>query len=166
MGFIGLTFKDTPTVVTPSGVAGLEFRDEVQSINAAVKQLRGLGVQAIVVLIHQGGFQGPAPANFINDCKSDLVSDANSPIRAVVRGLDDAVDLVVSGHTHTGYNCRLPNSVGRAIPVTQASSFGRVLTDINLTVDTSTGDVVSSTVNNIIVDRAGVSRRTRRSRRS
>jgi len=155
MGFIGLTFKDTPTVVTPSGVAGLEFRDEVQSINAAVKQLKGLGVQTIVVLIHQGGFQGPAPNNFINDCKSDLVSDANSPIRAVVRGLDDAVDLVVSGHTHTGYNCRLPNSVGRTIPVTQASSFGRVLTDINLTVDTSTGDVVSSTVNNIIVDRAG-----------
>jgi len=156
MGFIGLTFKDTPTVVTPSGVAGLEFRDEVQSINAAVKQLKGLGVQAIVVLIHQGGFQGPAPNNFINDCKSDLVSDANSPIRAIVRGLDDSVDLVVSGHTHTGYNCLLPNSVGRTIPVTQASSFGRVLTDINLTVDTSTGDVVSSTVNNIIVDRAGV----------
>jgi 5'-nucleotidase len=156
MGFIGLTLKDTPTIVTPSGVAGLEFRDEAQSINAAVKQLRGLGVQSIVVLIHQGGFQGPAPNNFINDCKSDLVNDANSPIRAIVRGLDDAVDVVVSGHTHTGYNCRLPNSVGRTIPVTQASSFGRVLTDISLTVDTSTGDVVDSTVNNIIVDRATV----------
>jgi 5'-nucleotidase len=128
----------------------------VQSINAAVKQLRGLGVQAIVVLIHQGGFQGPAPNNFINDCKSDLVSDVNSPIRAVVHGLDDAVDLVVSGHTHTGYNCRLPNSTGRLIPVTQASSFGRVLTDINLTVDTGTGDVVNASVNNIIVDRTGV----------
>ncbi len=155
MGFIGLTFKDTPTVVTPSGVAGLEFRDEVQSINAAVKQLRGLGVQTIVVLIHQGGFQGAAP-NFINDCSADLVSDANSPIRAVVRGLDDAVDLVVSGHTHTGYNCRLPNSVGRRIPVTQASSFGRVLSDINLTIDTGTGDVVSATVSNVIVDRSTV----------
>jgi len=155
MGFIGLTFKDTPTVVTPSGVAGLEFRDEVQSINAAVKQLRGLGVQTIVVLIHQGGFQGAAP-NFINDCSAALVSDANSPIRAVVRGLDDAVDLVVSGHTHTGYNCRLPNSVGRGIPVTQASSFGRVISDINLTIDTSTGDVVSATANNVIVDRTAV----------
>ncbi|MEJ0035427.1 MAG: bifunctional metallophosphatase/5'-nucleotidase [Gammaproteobacteria bacterium] len=156
MGFIGLTLKETPTIVTPSGVAGLEFRDEAQSINAAVKQLRGLGVETIVVLIHQGGFQGPAPNNFINDCKSDLVSDANSPIRAIVRGLDDAVDVVVSGHTHTGYNCLLPNNVGRNIPVTQASSFGRVLTDISLTIDTSTGNVVSSTVNNIIVDRATV----------
>ena len=156
MGFIGLTLEETPTIVTPSGVAGLEFRDEAQSINAAVRQLRGLGVQTIVVLIHQGGFQGPAPNNFINDCKDALVNDANSPIRAIVRGLDDAVDLVVSGHTHTGYNCLLPNSAGRAIPVTQASAFGRVLSDINLTIDTSTGDVVSSTVNNFIVDRAGV----------
>jgi len=108
------------------------------------------------VLIHQGGFQGSAQPNFINDCSAELVSDANSPIRAVVRGLDDAVDLVVSGHTHTGYNCKLPNSVGRAIPVTQASSFGRVLTDINLTVDTTTGDVVSTSVNNVIVDRTNV----------
>ena len=152
MGFIGLTLKETPTIVTPSGVAGLEFRDEVQSINATVKLLRGQGVRTIVVLIHQGGFQGAAP-NFINDCSSNLVSDANSPIRAIVRGLDDEVDLVVSGHTHTGYNCRLPNSVGRTIPVTQASNNGRLITDINLTVDTSTGDVVGSTVNNIIVDR-------------
>jgi len=156
MGFIGLTLKETPTIVTPSGVAGLEFRDEAQSINAAVRQLRGLGVQTIVVLIHQGGFQGPTAPNFINDCSGDLGSDASSPIRAIVRGLDDAVDLVVSGHTHTGYNCRLPNSAGRTIPVTQASSFGRVLTDINLTIDTSTGDVVGSTVNNIVVDRTTV----------
>ena len=152
MGFIGLTLKDTPTIVTPSGVAGLEFRDEVQSINSTVKLLKGQGVRTIVVLIHQGGFQGATP-NFINDCSADLQNDVTSPIRAIVRGLDDEVDLVVSGHTHTGYNCRLPNGVGRVIPVTQASNNGRLITDINLTVDTSTGDVVSSTVNNLVVDR-------------
>ncbi|MEJ1966920.1 MAG: 5'-nucleotidase C-terminal domain-containing protein [Gammaproteobacteria bacterium] len=79
-----------------------------------------------------------------------------SPIRAIVRNLDNAVDLVVSGHTHTGYNCLLPNKVGRNIPVSQASSFGRVLTDINLTIDTSTGDVTAATVNNILTDRNAV----------
>jgi len=112
------------------------------------------GVEAIVVLIHQGGFQGAAPPNFINDCSAALQSDANSPIRAIVRGLDNAVDLVVSGHTHTGYNCLLPNSVGRNIPVTQAGAFGRVLSDINLSIDTGTGDVTAVSVNNIIVDRS------------
>jgi len=155
VGFIGLTLKETPTIVTPSGVAGLEFLDEAQTINSLVPKLRARGVEAIVVLIHQGGFQGPAP-NFINDCSAALQNDVTSPIRAIVRKLDDAVDLVVSGHTHTGYNCALPNKVGRNIPVTQASSFGRVLTDIDLSIDTTTGDVTGVTVNNILTDRNAV----------
>jgi 5'-nucleotidase len=155
VGFIGLTLKETPTVVTPSGVAGLSFLEESSTVNSLVPKLRARGVEAIVVLIHQGGFQGAAP-NFINDCSAALQNDVASPIRAIVRGLDDAVDLVVSGHTHTGYNCQLPNKAGRNIPVTQASSFGRVLTNIDLTVDTSTGDVVGATVNNILTDRNAV----------
>jgi 5'-nucleotidase len=155
VGFIGMTLKETPTIVTPSGVAGLEFRDEIQTVNALVPQLRARGVEAIVVLIHQGGVQGPAP-NFINDCSASLQTDPVSPIRRIVRGFSDAVDLVVSGHTHTGYNCQLPNSVGRLIRVTQASSTGRVLTDINLGINTTTGDVTSVTANNIITARAAV----------
>ena len=151
VGFIGLTLKETPTIVTPAGVAGLTFSDEADTVNKLVPQLRARGVEAIVVLIHQGGSQGPAP-NFINDCSQALQNDALSPIRAIVRRLDNAVDLVVSGHTHTGYNCLLPNSTGRNIPVTQASAFGRVLTDINLTIDTTTGDVTGATANNLLTD--------------
>ena len=63
---------------------------------------------------------------------------STSPIKDIVSRLDDAVDLVISGHTHTGYNCRLPNKIGRLIPVTQASAFGRVLTTIDMTLDTAT----------------------------
>ncbi len=155
VGFIGLTLKETPTIVTPAGVAGLTFLDEPTVVNSLVRQLRARGVEAIVVLIHQGGFQGAAP-NFINDCSAALQNDAASPIRAIVRGFDDAVDLVVSGHTHTGYNCLLPNNVGRTIPVTQASSFGRVLSDINMSIDSATGNVTAVTVNNVIVDRTAV----------
>jgi 5'-nucleotidase len=155
VGFIGMTLKETPTIVTPSGVAGLTFLDEVQTVNDLVPKLRARGVEAIVVLIHQGGTQGPAP-NFINDCSLGLQNDTVSPIRRIVRGLSDSVDVVVSGHTHTGYNCLLPNSVGRLIPVTQASSTGRLLTDINLRIETTTGDVTGATVNNVIVDRNAV----------
>ena len=55
IGFIGMTLKETPTIVTQAGVAGLEFTDEVKTANALVPQLRRKGVKAIVVLIHQGG---------------------------------------------------------------------------------------------------------------
>jgi 5'-nucleotidase len=156
VAFIGMTLKETPTIVTPSGVAGLTFKDEIETVNALVPKLRRRGVEAIVVLLHQGGFQGSTAPNFINDCSQSLQNDTSSPIRRIVRGFDDAVDLVVSGHTHTGYNCMLPNKAGRMIRVTQASSIGRVLTDIDLRIDTRTGDVLDTTANNVIVDRTAV----------
>lgn len=158
VGFIGMTLKDTPSIVTPTGVAGLTFSDEVATVNALVPRLRGLGVEAIVVVVHQGGFQGGDAPNFINDCSltNGGVDDGSAlqPLRGIVAGLDDAVDLVISGHTHTGYNCRLPTqNPNHLIPVTQASNYGRVLTDINMTIDNTTGDVTAITANNIVVAR-------------
>jgi len=159
VGFIGMTLKDTPSIVTPSGVVGLSFSDEAATVNALVPRLRALGVEAIVVVVHQGGFQGSDAPNFINDCslKSGGVDNGSalSPLRGIIANLDDSVDLVISGHTHTGYNCRLPTkSSNHLIPVTQASNYGRVLTDINMTIDNSTGDVTTVTANNIIVSRS------------
>jgi 5'-nucleotidase len=159
VGFIGMTLKDTPSIVTPTGVIGLTFSDEAATVNALVPKLRALGVEAIVVVVHQGGFQGSDAPNFINDCslKSGGVDDGSAlaPLRGIVANLDDSVDLVISGHTHTGYNCRLPTkNPNHLIPVTQASNYGRVLTDINMTIDNSTGDVAAVTANNIIVSRS------------
>jgi 5'-nucleotidase len=160
VAFIGMTLQDTPTIVTPSGVAGLEFKDEADTVNALVPRLRREGVKAIVVLVHQGGFQGasssPAgtPANnFINDCQDSLLDPTTSPIKDIISRLNDAVDVVISGHTHTGYNCMLPNKRGALIPVTQASAFGRVLTNIDMTLSTATGEVISVSAKNLTVDR-------------
>jgi len=160
VGFIGMTLKDTPTIVTPSGVAGLTFKDEIQTVNALIPTLRARGVESIVVLIHQGGFQGSTGPNYINDCSltSAGVADAAAmqPLRDIIAGLDNAVDVVVSGHTHTGYTCMLPNKAGRSIPVTQAGNYGRVVTNIDLTLDNLTGDVTSSSFHNTVVDRTNV----------
>ncbi|MBI2799213.1 MAG: bifunctional metallophosphatase/5'-nucleotidase [Gammaproteobacteria bacterium] len=153
VAFIGMTLKDTPSIVTPAGVAGLTFNDEAGAVNALIPQLKKRGVKAIVVLIHQGGFQGSAQPNFINDCSAALQDPTTSPIKGIVSRLDDAVDLVISGHTHTGFICHLPNKADRVIPVTQASAFGRVLTDIDMTLDNRTGDVTGIVANNVTVDR-------------
>ena len=56
VAFIGLTLKGTPDIVSPVSVAGLEFRDEADTVNALVPELKARGVEAIVVLIHEGGF--------------------------------------------------------------------------------------------------------------
>jgi len=153
IAFIGMTLKDTPQIVTPSGVKGLLFNDEAATVNALVPQLRAQGVESIVVLIHQGGVQtAPSPVD-INACVGGL---EGSPIKTIVGQLDGAVDLVVTGHTHQAYNCQLPVSTGRLIPVSSANAQGRVLTEIDLTVDTKTHDVVQAAVVNKVVDRSNV----------
>lgn len=153
VAFIGMTLRATPTIVTPTGVAGLEFRDEAATVNALVPTLRAQGIEAIVVLVHEGGFQTGALGD-INQCVGDL---AGSAIAGIVAKLDNAVDLVVSGHTHAAYNCLLPNASGRRIAVTSASAFGRVLTDIDMTIDPATRDVTAVTATNRLVDRTDAS---------
>jgi 5'-nucleotidase len=177
LAFIGMTLKGTPTIVTPTGVAGLEFRDEADTVNALVPHLRRRGVDGIVVLVHQGGFQnGAGNASDINGCVGDLKNSdgSDSEIRKIVARLDDAVDLVISGHTHAAYNCSastvdvtsvngvavsvarptgLPNKLGRLVPVTSASAFGRVLTDIDVQIDRKRGKVLAVSALNRLVDR-------------
>ena len=137
VAFIGLTLKDTPTIVVPSGVQGLRFRDEAQTVNELVPQLRKLGIEAIVLLIHEGGF----PSGDYNECPG--ISGA---IVDIVNKLDAAVDLVVSGHTHRAYNCRIGGRL-----VTSADKFGTIVSEIDLVLDPRTGDVISASANNVIV---------------
>ena len=176
VAFIGMTLKDTPKIVTPTGVAGLEFRDEADTVNALVPRLRAQGIESIVVLVHQGGFQTSPNVGDINGCDGDLknTNSTDSDIGAIVKRLDNAVDLVISGHTHAAYNCSantldvrsvggvvtstpratgLPNKTGRLVPVTSASAFGRVLTDIDLSLDPVTRNVVGVSATNRLVDR-------------
>ncbi len=150
VAFVGMTLKATPTIVTPTGVAGLEFQDEAQTVNALVPELRSQGIESIVVLLHEGGFQTGTLSD-INGCEGGL---AGSAIEGIVKQLDEAVDVVISGHTHSAYNCKLPNAAGRAIPVTSASSFGRVLTDIDVTIDPVTRNMTTATATNRLVSRS------------
>jgi 5'-nucleotidase len=141
VGFIGMTLRGTPGIVSPSGVRGLTFTDEVETANRYAAELRGQGVQAIVVLLHEGGAQSAGGP--VNGCVG-----VTGPIVGIVDGLDPSIDVVVSGHTHQAYNCVLDGRV-----VTSASSFGRVVTDIDLTIDPATGDVTAARARNVVVGR-------------
>ncbi len=141
IGFIGLTLRGTPAMVIPSGIAGLEFRDEVRTINALVPELKAQGVSVFVVLIHQGG-QTTARTALDKSCpgfKGDIVDIADR--------LDPAVQVVISGHTHQEYVCTRPD--GRLI--TQSGFYGRLLTRIDLKVDRASGAVLSKDANNLVV---------------
>src|SRR5262249_17327320 len=147
LGFVGEGLKDTPTIVTPTGVAGLTFGDEADAANKAAKALARQGVHIPILVIHQGGFQTGAVTT-PNGCAGNL---AGSPIEAIAQRLDPSIKIIVSGHTHAEYRCTITtNGVTRLI--TSAASFGRILSDLTLTVNDKTGDLVSASATNTIVD--------------
>src|SRR4030088_278605 len=98
VAFIGLTLKGTPDIVSPVSVAGMEFRDEADTVNALVGGRKPRGVEAIVVPVDYGGF----PTGDYNECPA--ISGA---IVDIVRKFDRAVDVVISGHTHQAYVCEI-----------------------------------------------------------
>jgi 5'-nucleotidase len=150
VAFIGVTLAGTPDIVVQKNIAGLRFDDEAATINALVRRLRPQGVQSFVLLIHQGGLQSAKGTLDINACMGDM---QGTPIRPIVAQLDDAVDLVLSAHTHQAYICHLPNRTGRTIPVTSASAYGRMLTDVDLTLDAHSKRITAITAHNLLVDR-------------
>jgi 5'-nucleotidase len=137
VAFIGMTLRSTAALVRPGGSAGVEFRDEVATVNALVPELRQQGIEAIVVLIHEGGAQSGG----INDC-----ADFKGDFKDLVERLDPAVDVVVSAHTHRYYVCKFGQKL-----VTSAGSYGTLVTEIDLQLDRKTHDVVGKTARNLVV---------------
>jgi len=128
IGFIGMTLKETATLVSPSGVAGLNFIDEAATANALVPGLKAAGVNTIVLLIHQGAsIQG----RYDDPSCPGLAGD----ILPILTKLDPAIRLVVSGHTHNAYICRVPGPGGNSRLLTSAGKYGALVTDIRLTFD-------------------------------
>lgn len=125
LGFIGMTLKETATLVSPDGVKGLTFADEAETANAAVPVLRAAGAQAIVLLIHQGGTISGA---YYDRACPGLSGD----IVPILAKLDPAIALVVSGHTHNAYICRVPMAGGGERLLTSAGKYGAMVTDIRL----------------------------------
>jgi 5'-nucleotidase len=144
VAFIGLTLKDTPGLVSPDGVADLEFRDEAETVNALVPELKARGVEAIVVLIHEGGL----PTGDYNECP-----DISGPIVDIVKKFDKAVDVVVTGHTHRAYVCNIDGRL-----VTSGDKYGTLVTAIDLKLDSVTRDVISARADNTIVRTATLSK--------
>jgi 5'-nucleotidase len=149
VAFIGLTLQATPNMVVPAGVAGLKFGNEADTVNALVPGLRAQGIEAIVVLIHEGG----VPTGDYNECPG-----ISGPIVDIVKKLDKAVDLVISGHTHRAYNCRIDGRL-----VTSGDKYGTVVSEIDLVLDPATRDVLSASADNVIVRHAGYAKDARQS---
>ncbi|MFN2143442.1 MAG: bifunctional metallophosphatase/5'-nucleotidase [Candidatus Promineifilaceae bacterium] len=152
VAFIGMTLEATDTLVAAAGIQGWDFLDEAETANALVPILKAKGVEAIVVLLHEGGSQTPPPGAV------DACVGISGPIVAINNALDPEIDVLITGHTHLPYNCVLPDAAGQPRIVTSAYSYGRVVSELNLVLDKRTKDVRRdlSTAINHTVDQASL----------
>jgi 5'-nucleotidase len=93
------------------------------------------------VLLHEGGEQSPG-------APYDGCTGLSGPIVDIARGLSPAVDVVLSAHTHQAYDCVL---LGKR--VTSAASQGRLVTDLDLTLDRASGEVLGVRSRQVVITR-------------
>jgi 5'-nucleotidase len=127
VGFIGVTTIDTPHFLLSEFARQYRWLDLSDSVNRWVPELQGQGVEAIVVLAHAGGFHhGPKAA------AGEIVDETEQ--------MDDAVDAVVAGHTHSRLNLEVDGKL-----VIEAFSYGVAFDRVGLRIDRRSGDVVEAT---------------------
>jgi 5'-nucleotidase len=139
VGLVGAVLKDTPSVAVASAIKGLSFLDEADAINKVLPAMRAQGAQVFVVLIHEGGHTGDA----FDKANCDGLE---GPIVGIVKRLDPAIRLVITGHSHKGYLCKVD---GRT--VTQADAAGHLLSRIRMTVEPDSGRVDDIQVRNVVM---------------
>ncbi|EKN71417.1 bifunctional 2',3'-cyclic nucleotide 2'-phosphodiesterase/3'-nucleotidase precursor protein [Neobacillus bataviensis LMG 21833] len=125
IGFIGVVTTETPSIVTASGVAGVKFTDETAAINKYAKELKGKGVKAIVVLAHDPGTSAPN-----GDNPSGKVVD-------MAKEIDPEVDVIYGAHDHKYLNATVSGKL-----LVQSYSYGTAFSDVDLTIDPLTQDIV------------------------
>ncbi|WP_215227924.1 bifunctional UDP-sugar hydrolase/5'-nucleotidase [Erythrobacter sp. 3-20A1M] len=144
IGFIGLTLKETGNLTSADGTRGYRFTDEAEAANRFAAGLKAQGADAIVLLIHQGG-------DVTDRFQTEGCAGLTGPIVDIADRLDPSIGLVISGHTHEAYACRITAPDGTVRTLTSAGRYAAFVTDIDLRFDTATKRVASIDAKNIPV---------------
>ncbi|KRB51754.1 multifunctional 2',3'-cyclic-nucleotide 2'-phosphodiesterase/5'-nucleotidase/3'-nucleotidase [Rhizobium sp. Root708] len=137
IGIVGAVTNDTEEISSPG--PKVMIADDVQSITAAVQDLKKQGINKIIALTHVG-------------YPRDLSAIAKIP----------DVDIVVGGHSHSllsntdakaegPYPTMVDNPGGYKVPVVQAASYSKYLGDLLVTFDDS-GVVKEAKGDPILID--------------
>ncbi|MBT0770955.1 5'-nucleotidase C-terminal domain-containing protein [Kineosporia sp. J2-2] len=143
IGIIGTVTPDTTDLVPLDGIRDVKFVDEAPVIKKLAKQLRTEGVDAVVAMTHSGADQ--TARSPINSCKG-----LAGPAKDLTAQVSGSVDVVLSAHTHQPYICKVKGTL-----LTSAASYGRLLTKVQVTMNTSTHEVTGLKAGNVVVKHSG-----------
>jgi 2',3'-cyclic-nucleotide 2'-phosphodiesterase (5'-nucleotidase family) len=135
VAFIGTVTEQTASMVTPTGISGIEFGDQLEAANRVASELtQADAADVIVLLTHEG--------SAASDCAAVAADD--TAYGELIRGASAEIDAIVSGHTHQKYACMVPvDGAGAERPVIQAHQYGTTLGTLDISVDSSTKELVS-----------------------
>ncbi len=137
VGVIGAVTSTTPTLVTPTGVSGLDFGDPVEAVNRVAAQLTdGDAVNGEADVIVAEYHEGAATASSLADAQA-----ATKVFNRIVTETSPKVGVVFNGHTHMLYQWDIAGGTGQRV-VSQSGSYGGNLGVVQLGVDPATKKVV------------------------
>jgi 5'-nucleotidase len=142
VGYIGVVTEQTGSLVSPDGIAGVQFRDPVAEANKLATELSDGNdangeADVLVLLAHEGA----ATENI--GSAAQLVAD---PVFGDFTKVSAEIDAIFSGHTHQPYAFQVPvPGTAKTRPVIQAEDYGEKLGKAVLTYDPATRSVTAST---------------------
>ena len=148
VGVIGAVTEETPSLVTPGGIADIEFGDPVDAVNRVAEQLTDGDdtngeADVIVALYHEGASAGTPDGSTL---KEEI--DAGGVFADIATLTSAEVDAIFTGHTHKQYAWLADNN-GAERPIIQTGSYGDHIGQAVLTLDTTTKEVVAARATNI-----------------
>ena len=139
VGVIGAVTEETPSLVTPGGIADLEFGDPVDAVNRVAAQLidgdaANGEADVLVAELPRGRRRRARPT--APRWRRSSPPAARSP-RSSTRP-SAAVDAIFTGHTHKQYawDGPGPGCAGETRPIVQTGNYGEFIGKVVLTVDT------------------------------
>lgn len=137
VAFIGAIIETAASSILPKNTKGIKFLNISDSINSYISEVKAKGADFVVAIMHEGGDSSLYEGDTQRDVK------VSGSIKAVVNKLDDAVEVVMAGHTHRFLNAYLYNQHHHRVLVTQANSYSSAFADVTIKYDKATHAVLN-----------------------
>jgi 5'-nucleotidase len=149
VAMIGAVTEETPSLVSPGGIAGLDFGDPVEAVNRVAAQLSDGDAtngeaDVIIASYHEGAGAGTPDGSTLEEEVA-----AGGAFADIVNRTHAEVDAIFTGHTHKQYAWAADKPGGGTRPIVQTGSYGEFIGHIQLQVDADTGEVADFEAQNV-----------------
>ncbi|KQQ89972.1 ExeM/NucH family extracellular endonuclease [Arthrobacter sp. Leaf137] len=144
---IGTVTQEVPSLVTPAGIADLDFGDPVEAINRAAAKIKAGNLADVIIVENHDG----AGSGVVEGSTLEQEVAAGGPFAKLVTETSADVDAIFTGHTHKEYawDGPVPGVQGKTRPIVQTGNYGENVGQIQLTVDTATKEVTGYKAGNV-----------------